>query len=160
MEANAKTNPPLILPGQKCMQSDIPGTHAEGQLPSKRRKTGTSEVESAGRKVEGPRGGFVRAQWPLVPNRLRIFTVNVWGLRTPGKIGCLDTRLAAYQVHIGVFSETRLLESGTKNILIPGSAGFCADSKYSHNGRVLIIAADILPHRPAPENLQRRGGEI
>ena len=41
-------------------------------------------------------------------SQLRIFTLNVWGLRAPGKIEELKTFLFDYNVHVGIITETHL----------------------------------------------------
>ena len=96
----------------------------------------------------------------LTPETLRVFTLNVWGLRAAGKQEDLPNFLVEYRVHIGIITETHLLEPEAKDTVKPGCTVLEADGKYTHKGGVLIIADNAISSRPVPERLVTRKQEI
>ena len=92
--------------------------------------------------------------------KMRIFTLNVWGLRTHGKLEDLKAFLNDLSVHVGVITETHLLREEAKAKTIPGYTVVEADGKYTHKGGALIIVSHKISHRPVPEALVRRKQEI
>ena len=110
--------------------------------------------------TSNPKGPLRKGGAGSNPLTLRLFTLNVWGLRTSGKIEDLLNFLVEYQVHVGVITETHLLKPDAMNTIIPGYTVLDADGKYTHKGGVMIIADNKISHRSIPENLTRRGREI
>ena len=51
----------------------------------------------------------------LEPSQFKIATLNVWGLRTKGKREELEQFLRDFQVHIGIITESHLLDHEAEN---------------------------------------------
>ena len=115
---------------------------------------------SAGKSSQCSRNSAQNCVPSLTPETLRIFTLNVWGLRTSGEQEDLLNFLVEYRVHIGIITETHLLEPEAKDTVIPGCTVLEADGKYTHKGGVMIIAANTISSRPIPEHLTTRKQEI
>ena len=93
-------------------------------------------------------------------DNLRIFTLNVWGLRADGKKEDLHAFLVEYSVHIGVITETHLLKPDAMKIAFSGYTVVDADGRYTNKGGVMIIVADEVSTGPVLDDVLTRSGEI
>ena len=93
-------------------------------------------------------------------DKIRIFTLNVWGLRTKDKLEDLKSFLHGYNVHICVVTETHLLKAEAKKKIFPGYVVADAAGIYTNKGGVLLLASTLISWREVPDRQTGHMGDI
>ena len=95
----------------------------------------------------------------LSPERIRIATLNAWGLRTHGKKEDLKSFLRDFRVHIAVTTETHLLRKETRKLSFTGFTVIDGAGYFTKKGEVVFLARVGIYCWAAPESMILRLGD-
>ena len=146
LEEPAKANPSLSRPHK---ETDRPQS-TEGTLPTDTKQKQTKKPKSCQKG----------APTKLSPHKIRIFTLNVWGLQTKGKLEELKSFLYEYTVHVCIVTETHLLKAEAKKKIIPGYVVADAAGIYTNKGGVMLLVSNLISWREVPAGHTSEMGDV
>ena len=159
------------LPGSNLMDQEKSGPRQEIHREATTNQRSDNQEEDTGDRPSGgetrrARKQKAREELDLLgkqpedqPEELRIFAINVRGLRAAGKKEDLKFFLYDYDAHICVVTETHLLNSEAEDLQVPGYRVVHCDGCYTNKGGVLILARRRVSCRKL-SGAPRPGGEV